>query len=123
MNRGERDSLPTTGDAAPPPTSPDAGDTLPPSTNPAGEEPNVAAQKDKKAISGPVSVLLPLALTAIVLHAMKYASSILNPVFLALFVTMAISPALYWLRGRGFRSGCASPWSSWSPWWRYRCSA
>jgi AI-2 transport protein TqsA len=52
-------------------------------------------------LSGPTRLLLPLALAIIVLYGMKYASSILNPVFLALFLTMGMSPALYWMRRRG----------------------
>jgi AI-2 transport protein TqsA len=61
------------------------------------DEPRPAAS----ILSGPTRVLLPLALAVIVIFGMKYASSILNPIFFALFLTMGVSPALYWLRRRG----------------------
>jgi AI-2 transport protein TqsA len=52
-------------------------------------------------LSGPTRLLLPLALGMIVIFGMKYASSVLGPIFLAMFLTMGVSPALYWLRRRG----------------------
>jgi len=52
-------------------------------------------------LGGPTRVLLALALAAIVIYAMKYASGILNPIFLAMFVTMGASPALHWMRRKG----------------------
>ncbi len=37
----------------------------------------------------------------IVLYGMRYASGVLNPVLLALFIVLGISPMIRWLRGRG----------------------
>ncbi len=51
--------------------------------------------------TGPTRLLLPLALAVIVLYGMKYASSVLDPIFFALFLTMGVSPVLYWLKRRG----------------------
>ena len=56
-------------------------------------------------LSGPVRLLLPLALAAIIIFAMKFSSGILNPLFLALFLTMGASPALAWMRRKGM-----APW-------------
>lgn len=52
-------------------------------------------------LSGPTRVLLPLALGVAVVYGMKYAATFLNPVLLALFLTMGVSPALYWMRRKG----------------------
>jgi AI-2 transport protein TqsA len=56
-------------------------------------------------LSGPVRLLLPLALTAILIFAMKYSAGILNPLLLALFLTMGSSHALHWMRRKGM-----APW-------------
>jgi len=52
-------------------------------------------------LSGPVRLLLPIALAVGIILAMKYASGILNPILLALFLTMGATPALYWMRRKG----------------------
>ena len=65
--------------------------------------PNIGTPK-RESLSGPTRLLLPLALAVIVIFGMKYAASILNPIFFALFLTMGVSPALYWLRRRGVPS-------------------
>ncbi len=52
-------------------------------------------------MSGPTRLLLPLALAVGVIYGMKYAGDLLNPIFLALFLTMGVSPALYWMRRKG----------------------
>jgi AI-2 transport protein TqsA len=52
-------------------------------------------------LSGPTRLLLPIALGMFVIFGMKYASGVLGPIFLAMFLTMGVSPALYWLRRRG----------------------
>ncbi len=59
----------------------------------------------RELLSGPVRLLLPLTLAAILIFAMKYAADILNPLLLALFLTMGASPALAWMRRRGM-----APW-------------
>ncbi len=56
-------------------------------------------------LSGPVRLLLPIALTAGIIYAMKFSADILNPLLLALFLTMGASPALAWMRRRGM-----APW-------------
>jgi predicted PurR-regulated permease PerM len=56
-------------------------------------------------LSGPVRLLLPIALTAGIIYAMKFSAGILNPLLLALFLTMGASPALAWMRRRGM-----APW-------------
>ena len=70
----------------------------PPTTSPEGGPPK------REVLSGPTRLLLPLALAVIVIFGMKYAASVLNPIFFALFLTMGVSPALYWLRRRGVPS-------------------
>jgi AI-2 transport protein TqsA len=59
----------------------------------------------REILSGPVRLLLPLALAAVIIFAMKYMGDILNPILLALFLTMGMSPALYWMRRKG-----VAPW-------------
>ena len=61
----------------------------------------------RELLSGPTRLLLPLALAVIVLYGMKYAGSILNPMLFALFLTMGVSPALFWMRRKGL-----PPWLS-----------
>jgi AI-2 transport protein TqsA len=65
----------------------------------------VGVPAKREALSGPVRLLLPLALAAIIIVFMKYASGILNPLLLALFLTMGASPALAWMRRKGM-----APW-------------
>ncbi len=55
----------------------------------------------REALSGPVRLLLPIALAAGIIYAMKFSAGILNPILLALFLTMGASPALAWMRRRG----------------------
>jgi AI-2 transport protein TqsA len=59
----------------------------------------------REALSGPVRLLLPIALSAGIIYAMKFSAGILNPLLLALFLTMGASPALAWMRRRGM-----APW-------------
>ncbi len=59
----------------------------------------------REALSGPVRLLLPIALSAGIIYAMKFSSGILNPLLLALFLTMGASPALAWMRRKGM-----APW-------------
>ena len=63
-------------------------------------EPGETSAK-RELLSGPVRLLLPIALAAGIIFAMKYAAGILNPLLLALFLTMGASPALAWMRRRG----------------------
>jgi AI-2 transport protein TqsA len=49
----------------------------------------------------PTTLLVSLASVVIVIVGMRYAAGILNPVLLALFVVMGLSPILGWLRRRG----------------------
>jgi AI-2 transport protein TqsA len=51
--------------------------------------------------NNPTGLLLGLACTVIVILGMRYAAVILNPVLVALFVVMGLSPVLDWLRRRG----------------------
>lgn len=76
----------------------DKTSSLQPSTEP-GDEPK------RELLSGPVRLLLPIALAAGIIYAMKFSSGILNPILLALFLTMGASPALAWMRRRGM-----APW-------------
>jgi len=48
----------------------------------------------------PTWFLLSMGTLTIVLYGMKYARSVLSPILLAMFVVMALSPALQWLRRR-----------------------
>jgi predicted PurR-regulated permease PerM len=80
----------------------EAGPTAPSDDPPPPE----SGPEQRRGLSGPVRLLLPIALTAIILYAMKYADAILNPIFLALFLTMGASPALYWMRRKGL-----PPWA------------
>ena len=66
--------------------------------------PQTVGHPQPEVLSGPTRLLLPLALAVIVIFGMKYAASVLNPIFFALFLTMGVSPALYWLRRRGVPS-------------------
>jgi len=59
----------------------------------------------REALSGPVRLLLPIALSAGIIYAMKFSAGMLNPLLLALFLTMGASPALAWMRRRGM-----APW-------------
>ena len=82
---------------------PDAATPGPGAAGPADESSAGAPARRPKneLLSGPTRLLLPLALAIIVLYGMKYASSVLNPIFIAMFLTMGMSPALYWMRRRG----------------------
>lgn len=75
----------------------------PPSTT-ASEESAESRKTDRLRtafMSGPTRLLLPLALTVGIIYGMKYAGDLVNPIFLALFLTMGASPALYWMRKKG----------------------
>jgi AI-2 transport protein TqsA len=52
-------------------------------------------------IGSPTGLLIALAAVAITLYGMRYAAGILNPIFLALFITMGASPVLSWLQRKG----------------------
>jgi AI-2 transport protein TqsA len=52
-------------------------------------------------LRGPLRFLLGLACTVIVVYGMRYASDVLSPILLALFIVMGISPAIRWLRRKG----------------------
>ena len=49
----------------------------------------------------PTSLLFGLACAVIVILGMRYAAVILNPIFVALFVVMGLSPVLDWMRRKG----------------------
>ncbi len=65
------------------------------------EEPKPAGHTAHDVLSGPTRLLLPLALGVVVIFGMKYAASVIDPILFSLFLTMGVSPALYWLRRRG----------------------
>jgi predicted PurR-regulated permease PerM len=46
-------------------------------------------------------LLLALACLTIVIYGMHYASGVLNPILMALFIVMAVSPMIKWMRRRG----------------------
>jgi len=46
----------------------------------------------------PTRLLLTLAALVVIIGGMRYASGVLNPIFVALFVVMGISPVLDWMR-------------------------
>jgi AI-2 transport protein TqsA len=49
----------------------------------------------------PTALLITLACVVVVVLGMRYAAVVLNPILVALFVVMGLSPALDWLRRRG----------------------
>lgn len=51
-------------------------------------------------LGGPTKLLLALACVTIVIYGMHYASSILNPIFMAIFIVMAMSPMIRWLHSK-----------------------
>ena len=53
-------------------------------------------------------LLLSLAAAAVVLMFMRYAASVINPLLLALVITMAVSPLLHWLVRKGLPL-----WAAW----------
>ena len=71
----------------------------------AAPPPEQGAPAKPEGLSGPVRLLLPLALSAGLLFAMKFMSGLLNPILLALFLTMGASHALRWMRRKGM-----APW-------------
>jgi AI-2 transport protein TqsA len=54
--------------------------------------------------TNPTTLLVTLACVVIIIAGMRYAADILNPILLALFVVMGLSPVLNWLRRRGVPS-------------------
>ncbi len=58
-------------------------------------------------IGSPTGLLLALASVAVVIYGMRYAAGILNPILLALFLVMGISPFIHWLRRKGL-----PPWAT-----------
>ena len=53
---------------------------------------------------GPLRLLIGLACAVIVIYGMRYAAGVLNPILLALFIVMAMTPSIRWLRGKGVPS-------------------
>lgn len=58
-------------------------------------------------LRGPVRIIIPLGFVAIIIWFMQSAASILAPTFLAMFMVMAMSPALHWMRRKGMSPGLA----------------
>jgi AI-2 transport protein TqsA len=56
-------------------------------------------------LDGPMKMVWALAGVVIVIMGMRYMRSILNPVLLALFIVMAVSPLIRWLRGKRVPNG------------------
>jgi predicted PurR-regulated permease PerM len=76
----------------------------------AGAYVNLVSGSERRArtfIGSPTGLLLTLASVAVIIYGMRYASGILNPILLAMFVVMGISPFIYWLRRRGL-----PPWAT-----------
>jgi AI-2 transport protein TqsA len=68
----------------------------------AGPQPEpTAAQRDRGVLEGPLKILAGLACVVIVIYGLRYASGVLNPVLLALFIVLGMSPMIRWLRARG----------------------
>ena len=51
--------------------------------------------------SGPLRLLVGLACVVVIVFGMKYAAGVLNPILLALFIVMGITPTIRWLRRKG----------------------
>jgi predicted PurR-regulated permease PerM len=103
MNQDDREPVPPEGSSF---DLPAAADELTGAAEPSTATVGEVRQRFYE-LGGPTRLLLPLALTAIIVYGMKYAGSILNPIFLALFLTMGASPALSWMRRKG-----VAPWLS-----------
>jgi AI-2 transport protein TqsA len=58
-------------------------------------------------IGSPTGLLLALAGVVVIIYGMRYAASILNPILLAMFLVMGISPFIHWLRRKGL-----PPWAT-----------
>ncbi len=58
-------------------------------------------------VGSPTGLLLALAGVVVIIYGMRYAASILNPILLALFLVMGISPFIHWLRRKGL-----PPWAT-----------
>ena len=66
-----------------------------------------AAGHSRNLIGSPTGLLLALAGVVVIIYGMRYASGILNPILLALFLVMGISPFIHWLRRKGL-----PPWAT-----------
>ena len=66
-----------------------------------------AAGRDCSFIGSPTGLLVALAAVAIVIYGMRYAADMLNPILLAMFLVMGISPFIHWLRRKGL-----PPWAT-----------
>jgi AI-2 transport protein TqsA len=66
-----------------------------------------APRPTRNLIGSPTGLLLALASVAVVIYGMRYAAGILNPVLLALFLVMGMSPLIHWLRRKG-----VPPWAT-----------
>jgi AI-2 transport protein TqsA len=65
------------------------------------------AKPSRSFIGSPTGLLLALASVAVIIYGMRYAAGILNPILLALFLVMGISPFIHWLRRKGL-----PPWAT-----------
>ncbi len=90
---GEKDALTSAAIDAPP-----AIDAVPVT--------DVTAPK-RTLVGSPTGLLLALAGMTITLYGMRYASDILNPVLLSMFLVMGMSPFIHWLRRKGL-----PPWAT-----------
>jgi len=77
-----------------PPGHPDAGDAPASALAPVNAEPSLG-------LTPSLRLLLTLAAAAVVLVFMRFAASVINPLFLALVITMAVSPLLHVLVRKG----------------------
>ncbi len=66
-----------------------------------------AVGRSRSLIGSPTGLLLALAGVVITIYGMRYAAGILNPILLALFLTMGMSPMIQWLRRKGL-----PPWAT-----------
>jgi AI-2 transport protein TqsA len=75
-------------------------------TSPAADENTTAATDDPRhtMLSGPVKLLLSLTCVVIIIAGMRYAAGVLDPILLALFIVMGMSPMIRWLRSKGVPS-------------------
>ena len=79
----------------------------PPGTQGGAGSTTEAAGRDRNLIGSPTGLLLALAGVVIVIYGMRYAADMLNPILLAMFLVMGISPFIHWLRRKGL-----PPWAT-----------
>jgi AI-2 transport protein TqsA len=51
-------------------------------------------------LGGPMKLLLSLACAVIIIYGMRYAAGVLDPILLALFIVMGMSPMIRWMRSK-----------------------